>query len=296
MNRFLQGAAALAFLAAPAAVVAQTERFDVYFPFDSAELTPEARGVVQDAARTFAQTGEADLFLQGHADTVGNVEYNFELSRRRAETVQQALVELGVPRDSIVADWTGETNLPVPTEDGVRLQENRVVSIALVQPEPMAEPAPPPQEPERDLGFGITAAPYFGASLEDDGNDDYEIYFPGVNFTATFEPFDFAALEVEQAVFYSFNGEDNGFGGRTAIGANAQLPFAADTVGQIIPYVGYNFGAIYHDGSYGDTFFHGPEIGINVGFLEAKVAYDIAVEHDAEDGVISATLGFGYRF
>jgi hypothetical protein len=97
-------------------------------------------------------------------------------------------------------------------------------------------------------------------------------------------------------VFYSFNGEDNGFGGRSAIGANAQLPFAADTVGQIIPYVGYNFGAIYHDGSYGDTFFHGPEIGINVGFLEAKVAYDIAVEHDAEDGVISATLGFGYRF
>ena len=39
--------------------------------------------------------------MEGHADRVGNQNYNLELSRRRAEAVRRSLIKNGVPRHLI---------------------------------------------------------------------------------------------------------------------------------------------------------------------------------------------------
>ena len=39
--------------------------------------------------------------MEGHADRLGNQNYNLELSRKRAEAVRKTLIQYGVPRHLI---------------------------------------------------------------------------------------------------------------------------------------------------------------------------------------------------
>ena len=45
--------------------------------------------------------------IEGHTDSTGSIETNLVLSQRRAESVADALVAAGVPRDRIVATGLG---------------------------------------------------------------------------------------------------------------------------------------------------------------------------------------------
>ncbi len=65
----------------------------------------------------------------GHTDTTGTEAYNMALSLRRANTVKDALVKLGVPAAAITTVGRGEAGLLVQTGDGVREPQNRRVEI-----------------------------------------------------------------------------------------------------------------------------------------------------------------------
>ncbi len=103
----------------------------VFFPFDSAEITPAARRVLEEVAQR-VRAGEAvRLELAGHADRAGPKPYNDRLSKRRAEAVAKMLRELGVPADAMTLRWYGETRPRVPTPDDVPEPQNRRVEITL---------------------------------------------------------------------------------------------------------------------------------------------------------------------
>ena len=121
--------AAMAQLEAGAAV--SPAAYMVFFDFDKYDLTPEARQIVQAAAEAARKDGYAKLVVTGHTDTVGSYEYNEALSMRRADAVQQALVDLGVPDDQITTRALGETSPLVPTGDGVREPQNRRAEIEI---------------------------------------------------------------------------------------------------------------------------------------------------------------------
>lgn len=78
----------------------------VYFASTSAELDDTARARLHQVVE-HAATGAAFL-LEGHADHRGEYDFNLELGRRRAETVRDHLVELGVARTRIRAVSYGE--------------------------------------------------------------------------------------------------------------------------------------------------------------------------------------------
>ena len=67
----------------------------------------------------------------GHADRSGTVKYNLGLSKRRAEAVKKALVQLGITSNEIATVWKGEAEPLVQTKDGVREPQNRRVEIVL---------------------------------------------------------------------------------------------------------------------------------------------------------------------
>lgn len=71
----------------PGTVAAQTEtaRFLVFFDWDKAALTTEARQVVAKAADEFKRTGAARLVATGYTDLSGTPQYNYKLSVRHAE-------------------------------------------------------------------------------------------------------------------------------------------------------------------------------------------------------------------
>jgi outer membrane protein OmpA-like peptidoglycan-associated protein len=115
--------------AAPAPAAKQ--QFIVFFDFDRATLTDEGKHIVEAAANAFKQDPNSQIQLTGYTDLSGTQRYNLELSRRRAETVRDYMVHLGVPQDSIGVAWKGKENPRVPTPDGVREPQNRRVEIVI---------------------------------------------------------------------------------------------------------------------------------------------------------------------
>ena len=103
--------------------------FVVYFDWDRSDLTAEAQSVVTQAAN-YAKSGRPTrILIVGHADTSGSAAYNVGLSNRRARTVADAMVGMGVNGGVISLDGKGETALARPTADGVREPLNRRATI-----------------------------------------------------------------------------------------------------------------------------------------------------------------------
>jgi len=103
--------------------------YRVFFDLDSAALTPIAESILEQLASN-AKDGEViRIEATGHADASGTQSHNMALSKSRAVQVKAALVRMGVPPDQIVIAWKGETELLVPTDDGVPEQQNRRVEI-----------------------------------------------------------------------------------------------------------------------------------------------------------------------
>lgn len=107
--------------------------FMVHFGFDSAEITPEAASIIDEAARAARDLAPVQLILRGHADTAGPSDYNQRLSERRAEAVRQALIQRGINGNEITYDTQayGESRPEVQTGDGVPEPRNRRVEIVL---------------------------------------------------------------------------------------------------------------------------------------------------------------------
>lgn len=276
--------------------------YAVFFDLDSAAVDAEARQVIEAAVDEYERTGAEYVEVRGYTDTSGSAEYNEALSERRADAVAEELVRLGVPRAAITRVGLGEEEL-VQTGNDVREPRNRRVEIEVESPPPppvaeapppapVVEPAPAPvatapAEPRRGL---LTLGALYGFNLLDEGDvDDDESHLAGLNLSFDYAVTDFVALSLEQAVFYHFS-EDDGFAGRSAVGVNFTLGWT-----DVVPYIGGNIGYIYGSG-FDDDFFAGPEVGLNLGPLNAKVAYDMPFGRDLDEGIILTTVGLGIRF
>jgi OOP family OmpA-OmpF porin len=107
---------------------------NVLFDFDSAELHEEGRRLLNEIAEIGALCPEAHALVTGHTDSVGDREYNVQLSEERARAVVDYLVSVGVDRDRLTPVGYGYSQ-PIAdnsTEDGralnrrieIRVQEN----------------------------------------------------------------------------------------------------------------------------------------------------------------------------
>lgn len=68
----------------------------VLFATDRAELTSQARGTLDAAARRIEQLSPLSVAVSGHTDSRGTEQRGRELSRARAEAVRAALVQRGI--------------------------------------------------------------------------------------------------------------------------------------------------------------------------------------------------------
>lgn len=89
----------------------------VFFAFDSAELTDEARLTLQGNVRWLLQEKNLHLkfMIQGHCDQRGTEEYNLALGDKRAQVVKEYLVENGIDPSRISTLSQGEEQ---PLQEG----------------------------------------------------------------------------------------------------------------------------------------------------------------------------------
>lgn len=105
------------------------QRYTVYFNMGETALTPESQVILNEALAAAAARNGGEIVVTGYTDTVGTVEGNDDLSRRRAQEVRQMFADRGFPAGRIQAIGRGERNLVVPTADDVREPRNRRVTI-----------------------------------------------------------------------------------------------------------------------------------------------------------------------
>ena len=105
--------------------------FNVYFTAEDAVITPEAAAVIREVKLYYDRGPNASVEVRGHADRQGSRYYNLRLSKRRARAAAGALISLGVVPQRITTIWSGETQLPHPTSDGVSLSLNRVALVTV---------------------------------------------------------------------------------------------------------------------------------------------------------------------
>jgi outer membrane protein OmpA-like peptidoglycan-associated protein len=117
--------------AIPDCVATKPVAFHIYFPFNSAALTKEARAVVADIVSLFKAEKPKAVNVAGHTDTSGNPALNMKLGMKRADAVSKALAAKGVK--SVKATSYGETNLPKPTPDNIKEQQNRQVVVTFTK-------------------------------------------------------------------------------------------------------------------------------------------------------------------
>jgi len=136
----------------------------IYFGFDRADISPDAREILVKAAKDVAaieavntdyrmrvtayiaqvtmpgrsprplQFRENEVYppvevVTAYADTAGSTGYNLRLAERRAKATADALVGLGVAPTGIQTSWKGEADPAVDTGNNVQEPLNRRVTI-----------------------------------------------------------------------------------------------------------------------------------------------------------------------
>jgi len=106
---------------------------NVQFYTNSANLIPTSLSDIQQLAQHLIDTPELDAIVIGHTDHVGEAQSNLKLSQRRAETVRNVIISMGVEANRLTAIGKGdkEPKTDNSTEEG-RLM-NRRVEVQLVQ-------------------------------------------------------------------------------------------------------------------------------------------------------------------
>ncbi len=74
----------------------------IFFDFDRYAIRSDAVPMLEANARILKnEHQDADVLIEGHCDERGTVEYNLELGKRRAQSVKDYLVDLGVQESRI---------------------------------------------------------------------------------------------------------------------------------------------------------------------------------------------------
>ena len=69
---------------------------DVFFDYDSYNLTSEAKSTLEANSRALKQAPAGNLTIEGHCDERGTKAYNLALGEKRANAAKDFLVALGV--------------------------------------------------------------------------------------------------------------------------------------------------------------------------------------------------------
>jgi outer membrane protein OmpA-like peptidoglycan-associated protein len=105
--------------------------YTLYFQLDSAELLPDSQRLLPGIVTAINDRRPAELVVVGHTDTVGSLEYNYQLGLQRAAATAELLKALGATPTIVETSSRGKTELSVPTPDQTLEPLNRRAEISV---------------------------------------------------------------------------------------------------------------------------------------------------------------------
>ena len=98
---------------------------DVFFELDRSDVREDAKAALQKNATWLKRWTSTQITIEGHCDSRGSAEYNLGLGSRRATSVRDYLVSLGVPNGRMVMVSKGKEQPFCSEENESCWQQNR---------------------------------------------------------------------------------------------------------------------------------------------------------------------------
>jgi len=98
---------------------------DAFFDYNKSDLRPDARDALSQTAVFLRRNPNIRVTIEGHCDERGTTEYNVGLGQRRADTVKEFLVSLGISADRLSTTSFGKEKPFCNGHDETCWQENR---------------------------------------------------------------------------------------------------------------------------------------------------------------------------
>ena len=106
---------------------------NLLFDFDSADLRPAAVRAIAELAQAIKSGAIAQVVVDGHTDAQGSDDYNLGLSRARATSVMQSLIQAGVPQGMLTSRAFGEGRPVADNATDAGRQAHRRVEVLLIR-------------------------------------------------------------------------------------------------------------------------------------------------------------------
>jgi outer membrane protein OmpA-like peptidoglycan-associated protein len=111
------------------------------FDVDKYDLRPQAKTNIESLARILNKYADTNILVEGDTDNSGSEDYNLRLSERRAQSVANYLLGLGVPGSRISTVGLGESNAVASNDTDAGRQQNRRVEVAIFANEKLKDAA-----------------------------------------------------------------------------------------------------------------------------------------------------------
>ena len=98
---------------------------DTFFDYDMSVLRDEGRAALQKNAEWLRRWTTTRITLEGHCDSRGTAEYNLALGERRAASVRDYLLSLGIPANRVTTISKGKEQPFCTQETEACWQQNR---------------------------------------------------------------------------------------------------------------------------------------------------------------------------
>lgn len=105
----------------------------IYFDFDSYELKPEARKILQEKAKILKMYPKLKIVIEGHCDERGTEEYNLALGEKRARAAYEFLILLGINANRMQIVSYGEEYPLDPAHNETAWAKNRRDEFKIIE-------------------------------------------------------------------------------------------------------------------------------------------------------------------
>lgn len=117
------------------------ESSGVYFATESYSLNDKSEATLNKLADIFREYDKSIILVEGHTDDRGTEEYNYTLSKNRAQSVTNYLVNQGISSGRFTTKWYGETQPKYDNSTVEGRSQNRRVELAIIASEALVNEA-----------------------------------------------------------------------------------------------------------------------------------------------------------
>ncbi|NJW53855.1 OmpA family protein [Salinimicrobium oceani] len=103
----------------------------ILFDLDKATIRSESEETLQAIADIMKEYSNTTFHIEGHTDSTGSDAYNLKLSKERAASVRDFLINAGIPSARLTSEGYGESQPIASNNTSKGRQQNRRVEISL---------------------------------------------------------------------------------------------------------------------------------------------------------------------